>query len=273
MTETTLGTKSPADFAFLGRLAKVAKAVGGFIAVMILLVIVWQGVKTIFHLDNMILPNIGDITGAFSKSIQEDKPPLGLLLLNAGLFTFREAALGFLLGASVGFVLAVVFAHSRFLERGLMPFVVASQTIPILAIAPMIVVWLKLDWLSVTVIAAYLTFFPVTINTLRGLLSVPPTALELMDSYAANRWQILTKLRIPHALPYIFSALKVSATASVVGAIIGELPSGIQTGLGYYILFYNQYYLQGIICKDRNGCGPPISSRRSWALWPSRSLR
>src|SRR5690606_35591875 len=82
------------------------------------------------------------------------------------------------------------------------------------------------------IIAAYLTFFPVTIYTLRGLTSVPQTALELMQSYAASRREILFKLRLPNALPHIFTALKISATASVVGAIIGELPSGIQTGLG-----------------------------------------
>jgi len=92
------------------------------------------------------------------------------------------------------------------------------------------------------VIAAYLTFFPVTINTLRGLQSADPRALELMRSYAAGRWKILWKLRVPSSLPYLFSALRVSATASVVGAIIGELPSSIPDGLGGAILNFNQYY-------------------------------
>jgi NitT/TauT family transport system permease protein len=127
--------------------------------------------------------------------------------------------------------------------------VVASQTVPILVVAPMVVVWLnpKLpaplqDWGAVAVIAAYLTFFPVTINTIRGLLSADRRALELMRSYAAGNWRILWKLRFPAALPYIFAALKVSATASVVGAIIGELPSSIQDGLGGQIINYSQYY-------------------------------
>ena len=108
-----------------------------------------------------------------------------------------------------------------------------SQTIPILAIAPMVVIWVEPEaarplqgWGAVAVIAAYLTFFPVTINTLRGLQSADPRALELMRSYAASRWAVLWKLRVPASLPYIFSALKIAATASVVGAIIGELPSG-----------------------------------------------
>ena len=97
-------------------------------------------------------------------------------------------------------------------------------------------------WFSVAVIAAYLTFFPVTINTLRGLHAADRRALELMRSYAAPRRTVLWKLRIPSALPYIFSALRVSASASVVGAIIGELPSGIQEGLGGEILVFHQYY-------------------------------
>ena len=91
-------------------------------------------------------------------------------------------------------------------------------------------------------IAAYLTFFPVAINTLRGLESADPRALELMRSYAANDWTVLWKVRVPASLPYVFSALKVAATASVVGAIIGELPSGLQDGLGGAILNFNQYY-------------------------------
>lgn len=216
-----------------------------FVVVLFVLLALWQGIKAVFNLDGLVLPNVGDILGALFQPIQEGKPLLGQILFGAALFTLREAVLGFAFGASLGFVLAVIFAHSRLLERGLMPFVVASQTVPILAIAPMVVVWLKAGWLSVAVIAAYLTFFPVTINTLRGLVSVPSTALELMQSYAATRREILVKLRIPHALPYIFTALKISATASVVGAIIGELPSGIQDGLGGAIINFNQYYLQG----------------------------
>jgi NitT/TauT family transport system permease protein len=117
--------------------------------------------------------------------------------------------------------------------------------VQLLVIVVMVVIWLGGNWFSVAIIAAYLTFFPVTINTLRGLLSPQPTAVELMRSYAATRWEVLWKLRVPAALPYIFTALKVSATASVVGAIIGELPSGIAHGLGRAILNFNQYYATG----------------------------
>jgi NitT/TauT family transport system permease protein len=165
------------------------------------------------------------------------------------LFTAKEAAAGFGIGAVVGFAIGVVLVHSRLLQRGFLPYIVGSQTVPILAIAPMVVVWVnpKLPgpfqgWGAVAVIAAYLTFFPVAINTLRGLQSADPRALELMRTYAASRWTVLWKLRVPTSLPFVFSALRLAATASVVGAIIGELPSGLQDGLGGAIINFNQYY-------------------------------
>jgi NitT/TauT family transport system permease protein len=127
-----------------------------------------------------------------------------------------------------------------------MPYVVASQTVPILAIAPMVVVWgneLGLGQVTrVAIIAAYITFFPVAINSLRGLKSPDPTATELMRSYAASKNQMLWKLQVPAALPYIFTALKISATASVIGAIIGELPTGSRDGLGRRLLDFSQQF-------------------------------
>ncbi len=199
-----------------------------------------------FPVDATTMPHLHDVFGALFERTRPGGPLLVTDLLEAALFTAKEAAVGFALGAAVGFLLGVVLAHSLLLRRGLLPYVIASQTIPILAIAPIVVVYLGTlnvaAWFSVSVIAAYLTFFPVTINTLRGLRSPDRRAVELMRSYAAGRWQVLWKLRVPAALPYIFSALKVSATASVVGAIIGELPSSIQDGLGGAILNFNQYY-------------------------------
>src|SRR5439155_10763181 len=125
------------------------------------------------------------------------------------------------------------------------PYVVASQTVPIIAIAPVVVIWLQAGWLSVAVISAYLTFFPVTIAGLRGLRSPDPRALELMRSYAASPRDVLVKVRMPAAAPYLFAALKVVPTAGGVGAIIGELPSGIRDGLGGAILNFNQRYITG----------------------------
>jgi len=206
----------------------------------------WMGVRTQltwpFPVDDVTMPHIHTILQALFEPSRVNGPLLISVLLDSAWFTAKEALLGFALGAAFGFGLGIVLAHSRLLQRGFLPYIVASQTVPILAIAPMVVVWLKSGWLSVAVIAAYLTFFPVTINTLRGLLSADPRALELMRSYAASPWAVLWRLRVPAALPYIFSALRVSATASVVGAIIGELPSSIQDGLGGAILNFAQYY-------------------------------
>lgn len=191
------------------------------------------------------LPHIWEIVNAFGHPSRRNGPALGSVLLAAAVYTFREALVGFLFGACLGLLLGILFTHYKLLERGCMPYVVASQTVPILAIAPMVIIWLKAGWFSVAVIAAYLTFFPVTINTLRGLRSPDPMAIELFHSYAASTWAILWKLRFPAALPYIFTAFKIAATASVVGSIIGELPSGIRDGLGGAILNFNQYYISG----------------------------
>lgn len=235
------------------------------LTLLVMIVILWEGVKAFSRANNYALelpggavldlksfnnqqfPHLGDILKSFGEPAQRNGPPLYEILFKASLFTFGEALTGFALGGVLGFILAVIFTHSRILQRGLLPYVVASQTVPILAIAPMVVVWMRqinMPQLAVPIIAAYLTFFPVTIYTLRGLTSVSPLQLELMRSYAATPLQILIKLRIPNALPQIFTALKISATASVVGTIIGELPSGIQDGLGGAILNFNQYYVQ-----------------------------
>jgi NitT/TauT family transport system permease protein len=210
----------------------------------------WVGTRTQithpFPVNDTTMPHVHTMVQALFKPLQPGGPLLIATLLKGALFTAKEAAVGFALGATIGFVLAVLLAHSRLLQRGFLPYIVASQTVPILAIAPMVVVGLGSKgvtaWISVAVIAAYLTFFPVAINVLRGLHSADPRALELMRSYAAGRASVLWKLRVPASLPYLFSALKVSATASVVAAIIGELPSSIQSGLGGSILNFAQYY-------------------------------
>lgn len=194
-------------------------------------------------LNDLNLPHLQMIAEAFLQPARRNGEWLLLRILGAAAaYTFSEAIYGFIFGALLGFALGAAFAHSALMERGLLPYVVASQTVPILAIAPMVVIWLGAGQLSVAVIAAYLTFFPVTINTLRGLQSPDAAQIELMRSYASTRWTTMWKLRFPAARPYIFTALKVSATASVVGAIIGELPSGIGDGLGRAILDFSSDY-------------------------------
>lgn len=193
--------------------------------------------------NDLNLPHLQSIAEAFLQPARRNGPLLlARILADAAIYTWQEAVWGFAFGAILGFVLGTLFAHFAILSRSLLPYVVASQTVPIIAIAPMVVIWLGAGPIAVAVIAAYLTFFPMTINTLRGLLSPDPRAVELMESLAATKWQTMWKLRFPSALPYIFTALKVSATSSVVGAIIGELPSSIGDGLGRAILDLSSDY-------------------------------
>jgi NitT/TauT family transport system permease protein len=217
------------------------------LAILVALFAVWAGAKALFDISDQKLPGIGAVLGAFFERTRGGAGPLLIvkLLGDAGV-TFGEALLGFVLGAALGCGLAVLFAASPLLERGLLPYVVGSQMVPILAIAPMVVVGLGQlrapDWLAKAVVAAYLTFFPVTIGMLRGLRSVQPDALDLMRSYAASPGQTFWKLRLPAALPFLFTSFKVAATASVIGALVAELPAGSSRGIGVEIIKSAQFY-------------------------------
>jgi NitT/TauT family transport system permease protein len=242
------------------RIVSAASRIAVFFLVLAGLWTLWEGYRWLwqqagwtrpFPVNDTTMPHLHDIVGALFEPLREGEPILGRFMIDAALFTAKEAAIGFAIGAAVGFLLGALIARFAVLRRGVMPYVVASQTIPILALAPIVVVglgsvsiagWTPADWMRVAVIAAYLTFFPVTVNTVRGLTSADPAAVELMESYAAREWSVFWKLRVPAALPYLFSAFKVAATASVVGAVIGELPSSIQDGLGGWIINFNQYY-------------------------------
>ncbi|WP_394833426.1 ABC transporter permease [Pendulispora rubella] len=211
------------------------------VGVVIALAAFWEAAKALFDIPVHKLPHIHQIFAEFFRESGDGQWMLSIMLENAGV-TAGEAAIGFVLGGVAGFALALAFARSSLVERGLLPYVIASQTVPILAIAPMVVVWLGTSWVSKAVIAAYLTFFPVTIHVLRGLKSVEREAVALMESYAASPTQIFFKLRLPACLPYLFTALRISATASVIGAVVGELPVGSQYGMGVVIINAAQYY-------------------------------
>ena len=239
----------------------ILKRVGIFVAVLVGVCAFYTGYRELyiatgwtkpFAVDDITMPSLWSIVSALFQPVQADGQLLISLLFDAALFTAKEAVVGFIAGSIFGFALGAAIARFRMLQRGLMPYVVASQTIPILAIAPIVVVglgslsiagWTPSGWERVSVIAAYLTFFPVTVNTVRGLESADPRAVELMRSYASGEWAIFWKLRLPSSLPYLFGAFRVAATACVVGSIIGELPSSIQGGLGGAILNFNQYYV------------------------------
>jgi NitT/TauT family transport system permease protein len=170
------------------------------------------------------------------------------LVYHAGV-TVSSTLLGFLFGSVLGILLAVGTVHSPVLDRSLLPWIIASQTVPILAIAPMVVVVLgSIGFVGLfpkAVISMYLCFFPVTIGMVKGLRSPDPLQLDLMRTYSASAAQVLWKLRWPAATDFMFSSLKVAIATSLVGAIVGELPTGAQAGLGARLLS-GSYYGQTI---------------------------
>ena len=198
--------------------------------------------------DDLTMPHAIDIAEELFEEVRDGRArlPLFLFLLKKGWFTLQEAAIGFTLGLTVGLGLAILMLRWRVAERGLLPWINVSQTVPLIALAPIVVTWGRQqdlpDMLSISLIAAYLTFFPVAVSALRGLQSPDSDHVELMRSYAAPWWTVLVKLRLPAARVYLFPALKIAATLSVVGAIVGEISIGTKTGLGRAILEYAQRY-------------------------------
>jgi len=204
---------------------------------------VWDPPFEIWLASDINLPHTWVIwTRALAPLTASSSESLGGYLVGEAVFTARESLIGFALGGLLGIGLAIAFVHFRLIERAFVPYVVASQTIPIIALAPLIMFFTGHNASSVIIIATYLCFFPVTIAMLRGLRSPDPRALELMRSYAASRRSILWKVRLPASVPYLFTALKITATASVVGAIVGEGPGGMQNGLGRALMFFSQQY-------------------------------
>ena len=170
-----------------------------------------------------------------------------VVVLAGAWFSFRLAIVGFLLGSSIGVGLSVVMSRFRLVERGLLPYLVVSQTVPLIALAPLVALWGgKLHifgfewprWFSAAVLGAFLSFFPIAVGTLRGLASAPAAAVELMESYAASWKQILLKLRFPSAIPYMVPAFKLGASGSVVGVVVAEISTGLKGGIGRLIIEY-----------------------------------
>ena len=244
-----------------GKWLRVAMTV---LAAIVLLFGIWEGYKWVGQqtgdywpgtsielpasTDDLTMPHAVDIANELFEEVRDGRTrlPLFLFLLKKGWFTLQEAAIGFTLGLTVGLGLAILMLRWRVAERGLLPWINVSQTIPLIALAPIVVTWGRQqdlpDMLSISLIAAYLTFFPVAVSALRGLQSPDSAHVELMRSYAAPWRTTLVKLRLPAARAYLFPALKIAATLSVVGAIVGEISIGTKTGLGRAILEYAQRY-------------------------------
>lgn len=215
----------------------------GYRALALALGNVWPGTQTALPIvvrgtgNAQEFPHTWDVLAAFGRPYRGAGQTLGTFLLGQVGFTLREVAVGFVLGSLLGFALGTLFAHSRLAERSLLPYVVASQTVPFIAFAPILVVavnslgWLP-RWSGVALLSTYLVFFPMTINTLRGQRSASPQAEELLRSYSASAWTRLWRLRVPASVPYLLVGAKIGATAAVVGAIVGELSAPSSAGIG-----------------------------------------
>jgi NitT/TauT family transport system permease protein len=189
----------------------------------------WEGVIRAFDVQEFLLPTPSSIARTFWNTRGD--------LWAAGWFTFQEAFWGFVLGSGFAILTALVLARWRMVGAAFMPYAIAANAIPIIAFAPITNTWFSpLEKSSKISIVAVLCFFPVMVNTLRGLTSVNPRALELMESYAAGQLQIFRRVRIPTALPFIFTGLKVATVLAMIGAVVGEYFGGALNALGVQIL-------------------------------------
>lgn len=201
------------------------------------------GVRVLPRADDLSMPHLWTIVRRLADPEMTGGRPVWLVVADACLFTLGITAAGFLAGALIGLVLAAAMQRFRIVERGLLPYVILSQTVPLVALAPLIAGWggtLMPAWATVAVIAAYLAFFPVAVGMLRGLQSPSASGVELMRSYAAGWWRTLVKLRLPAALPYLFPALRLAGAAAVVGAVVGEISTGTRGGIGRLIIEYSR---------------------------------
>jgi len=190
----------------------------------------WQAYVDLFHVSRIVLPSPSDILEVSWRRYD--------LLLNETWPTFLESVYGFALALLIGVPLAVCVANSRILNLSLYPILIATQSVPKVAIAPIILVWFGLGMQSKLAIAFLVAFFPVVVDTATGLQATPPGLIELGRSLRASRWQMFWKVQFPAALPFVFSGAKVAVTLAVIGAVIGEFV-GSTNGLGNLLLTAN----------------------------------
>ncbi|MFM8381450.1 MAG: ABC transporter permease [Actinomycetota bacterium] len=198
--------------------------------------------------NDQAMPHVWDMLSRYGRpELRSSERKIWSVVLAGAWFSFRLAFVGLVIGSLLGLGLAVIMARFRLAERGILPYLVVSQTVPLIALAPLVVSWGgKLEifgyvwprWLSASVLGAFLAFFPVAVGTLRGLKSAPAAAVELMESYAATWWQTLRKLRFPAAVPFIVPAMKLVASASVIGVVVAEISTGLKGGIGRLIIEY-----------------------------------
>jgi NitT/TauT family transport system permease protein len=196
--------------------------------VLVLALVAWQEATAILHVKKFLLPQPSAIASTFWHDRGE--------LMHAGWLTFQEALGGFAIGCGVAIAVAIALARWRRVGEALMPYAIAANAVPIIAFAPIANAWLSpFSRSSKMAIAAVLCFFPVLVNMLRGLTSVRPSSLELMQSYAASQVEIFRRVRIPTALPYLFTALKIATVLAMIGAIVAQYFGGSLDDLGVLI--------------------------------------
>lgn len=201
----------------------------GVVLVLALLVVIWHAGVIVLRTPSYLLPSPVEVAQAFWHS--------RALLLEHTLVTLTEVALGLAAGVILGLATAVVMNQSAVLGKALYVPILATQTTPVVAIAPILIVWFGVGIVPKVLIIAIFSFFPVLVNTLTGLQATGRQMINLMDSVAASQWQIYRYVRIPMALPYVFSGIRLAAAASVVGAIVVEWVSST-AGLGYLLILF-----------------------------------
>lgn len=200
------------------------------VAILFVILGIWETSVHIFNIPRYILPPPSKIV--VTVFVEHEQ------LLKHTLVTLEEMLLGFVLAVSIGIPLAVLMFEFPVLERAFYPYVIGSQTVPVFAIAPLLVLWFDFGIASKVIMAALIVFFAIVLNTLDGLKSTDPDTVNLFRILRATRWQILWKVRIPSALPFIFSGAKIGISISTIGAVIGEWV-GAKAGLGYLMLYAN----------------------------------
>jgi ABC-type nitrate/sulfonate/bicarbonate transport system permease component len=186
----------------------------------------WEGAVQSLDIPRWLLPAPSAILARFLKTPN---------LWYHTLLTVMEAASGFVASAVLGISLAAGISHSRFLERGVFPYVVISNAIPIIAIIPLLTIWFGFGYAPKVMIAAIISFFPIVTNTTRGFKSADQRVLDFMRSINATRWQVFTKIQFPTALPFMFAAFRIASSLSIVGAVVAEF-YGSDRGLGYLVI-------------------------------------
>lgn len=259
-TVSVAGAVGPADelraVAAPSRALRAGRQVVVAIGLLAVAVGLWEGIKLVTNTNDRTMPHLWDIV-AYLGTKTSKGDTYGPELLRNMLVTARGALLGLVCGSILGVVSGVAIARSRLVGNGLLPLIVAAQTVPIVAVSPALVLWLGTGWMTKVAIATYLTYFPVTVATARGMQAVPRDSLDLLHSYAASRWTTLTQVELPYALPLVLVGLETAAAFSVVGTIVGELPFGSKEGLGVMILTSWQFYTiqpRALYCVALGAC-------------------